>query len=124
MGGASLALASDTTVMSIGGFSGSDPAPTLAQFQAYVAAGEVHYFVVGGGPGGGGPAGGPGGGTSGAPASGQQSGGSAQADRAGRDGGFPGRGGTGSEITTWVEQTFTPTTVGGRTVYDLTQPRT
>ena len=32
----------------------------------------------------------------------------------------PGRGGTGSEITTWVQQTFTPTTVGGRTVYDLT----
>ncbi len=53
MGGASLALASDTTVMSIGGFTGSDPAPTLEQFQAYVAAGDVHYFVVGGGPGGG-----------------------------------------------------------------------
>ncbi|HVH25087.1 MAG TPA: glycosyltransferase family 39 protein [Pseudonocardia sp.] len=125
MGGASLALASDTTVMSIGGFSGSDPAPTLAQFQAYVAAGEVRYFVVGGGPGGGGPTDGPGagpeGGTSGG---GQQSDGSARADRTGRDGGFPGRGGAGSEISAWVEQTFTPTTVGARTVYDLTQPRT
>jgi 4-amino-4-deoxy-L-arabinose transferase-like glycosyltransferase len=116
MGGASLALASDTTVMSIGGFSGSDPAPTLTQFQAYVAAGDVHYFVVGGGPGGGAPGGTAGDGS-------QQSDGSARADRIDRDGGFPGRSGTGSEITTWVQQTYTPTTVGGRTVYDLTQPR-
>ena len=28
-----------------GGFNGTDPAPTLAQFQADVAAGAVHYFV-------------------------------------------------------------------------------
>jgi hypothetical protein len=39
-------------VMGIGGFNGRDPAPTLAQFQALVAAGEVHYFIGGGGPGG------------------------------------------------------------------------
>jgi hypothetical protein len=34
--------------MAIGGFNGTDPAPTLAQFQAYVAAGKVHYFLAGG----------------------------------------------------------------------------
>jgi 4-amino-4-deoxy-L-arabinose transferase-like glycosyltransferase len=32
-------------VMAVGGFSGSDPAPTLAEFQQLVAAHEVHYFV-------------------------------------------------------------------------------
>jgi 4-amino-4-deoxy-L-arabinose transferase-like glycosyltransferase len=49
---AALALASDTTVMGIGGLSGSDPAPTLEEFQAIVAAGEVRWFVDRG-PGGG-----------------------------------------------------------------------
>jgi hypothetical protein len=43
--------------MSIGGFNGSDPSPTLAQFQQYVAQHRIHYFIVGGGPGGGGPGG-------------------------------------------------------------------
>ncbi|GAA5109899.1 glycosyltransferase family 39 protein [Pseudonocardia adelaidensis] len=42
---AALALASDTTVMGIGGLSGSDPAPTLEEFQAIVASGEVRWFV-------------------------------------------------------------------------------
>jgi 4-amino-4-deoxy-L-arabinose transferase-like glycosyltransferase len=78
---ASLALASDTDVMGIGGFNGGDPAPTLEQFRALVAAGEVRYFVGGGG--------GPGG---------------------------------NSEIAAWVEQSFTSTTVGSWTVYDLSQP--
>jgi hypothetical protein len=35
-------------VMAIGGFTGSDPAPTLAQFKAYVAAGDITYFIAGG----------------------------------------------------------------------------
>jgi 4-amino-4-deoxy-L-arabinose transferase-like glycosyltransferase len=35
-------------VMAIGGFTGSDPAPTLAQFKAYVAAGDISYFIAGG----------------------------------------------------------------------------
>jgi hypothetical protein len=52
-GSADLALASGTDVMGIGGFSGRDPAPTLQRFQELVAAGEVHYFIGGGGgPGG------------------------------------------------------------------------
>ena len=52
-GAATYQLASGQPVMAIGGFTGSDPSPTLAQFQAYVAAGDVHYFIVGGGGGGG-----------------------------------------------------------------------
>ncbi len=40
--------------MAIGGFNGSDPSPTLAQFKAWVAAGEVHYFIASGTGGGGG----------------------------------------------------------------------
>jgi 4-amino-4-deoxy-L-arabinose transferase-like glycosyltransferase len=46
-------LASERPVMAIGGFNGSDPSPTLAEFQAYVAAGRIHYFIAGGGMGGG-----------------------------------------------------------------------
>jgi len=42
---APLQLASGEPVMAIGGFNGSDPAPTLAQFERYVADHEIHYFV-------------------------------------------------------------------------------
>ncbi|GEL25399.1 glycosyl transferase [Pseudonocardia sulfidoxydans NBRC 16205] len=87
---ASLQLATGASVMAIGGFTGSDPAPTLEQFQAWVAAGDVRYFVSGG------MGGGPGGG------------------REGR--------GTGAQIQEWVQQHFTASTVGGRTVYDLSSP--
>ena len=72
--------------MAIGGFNGTDPSPTLAQFKAYVAAGKIHYFVASGGGGGG-----PGAGSS----------------------------ASSSAIATWVEQSFTSTTVGGVTLYDL-----
>ncbi|WP_222195968.1 glycosyltransferase family 39 protein [Modestobacter italicus] len=41
-------LASEEPVMAIGGFNGSDPSPTLEQFQQYVAAGQVHWFIGGG----------------------------------------------------------------------------
>ena len=76
-------------VMAIGGFNGTGPSPTLAQFQEYVRQGKIHYFIGGGGFGGGfGPSG--------------------------------GSGGTASQITAWVEQNFTATTIGGTTVYDLT----
>jgi len=51
MSAAPLQLASDVPVMSIGGFNGTDPAPTLAQFQQLVAQGKIHYFVGGGGGG-------------------------------------------------------------------------
>jgi len=42
-------LATDDPVMAIGGFNGTDPSPTLAQFQAYVAEGKIHYYISGGG---------------------------------------------------------------------------
>lgn len=45
---ASYQLATGDPVMAIGGFNGSDPAPTLAQFKRYVADGEIHYFIAGG----------------------------------------------------------------------------
>jgi 4-amino-4-deoxy-L-arabinose transferase-like glycosyltransferase len=82
---ASLELASGKAVIGIGGWSGSDPAPTLAQFQQYVADGQVGYFVPGG-----------------------------------RGGGMGGGGGS-SDITTWVEQNFTPITVDGQVIYDLSK---
>src|SRR5262249_49941092 len=41
-------LATQDPVMPIGGFNGSDPSPTLAQFQQYVAEGKIHYFIAGG----------------------------------------------------------------------------
>jgi 4-amino-4-deoxy-L-arabinose transferase-like glycosyltransferase len=125
MGGAGLALSSDTNIMSIGGFMGSDPAPTLAQFQAYVAAGDVRWFVEGGGFGGGG----------GDPAQLIEQLPQSlrenprferfleQMQRGGGPGGMFGGRGTSSEITTWVTSHFTATTVGGRTVYDLTKPK-
>ncbi|TGD89980.1 glycosyltransferase family 39 protein [Mycolicibacterium sp. CH28] len=43
---AGLELSSHTAVMAIGGFTGRDPAPTLNEFKAYVAAGQVAYYVV------------------------------------------------------------------------------
>ncbi len=50
---ASYQLATQKPVMAIGGFNGSDPSPTLAQFKAHVADGKIHYFIAGGrgGPG-------------------------------------------------------------------------
>ena len=88
-------LGSGEPVMAIGGFNGTDPAPTLTQFEKYVSEGKIHYFISGsGGFGGAGPGGaGPG-----------------------------GAGGTSddaSQITSWVESHFTAETVGGVTVYDL-----
>jgi 4-amino-4-deoxy-L-arabinose transferase-like glycosyltransferase len=41
-------LATGLPVMPIGGFNGSDPSPTLAQFQEYVSQGKIHYFIGGG----------------------------------------------------------------------------
>ena len=38
--------------MAIGGFTGGDPSPTLAQFQQYVADGQVRYFLADSGRGG------------------------------------------------------------------------
>jgi 4-amino-4-deoxy-L-arabinose transferase-like glycosyltransferase len=45
-------LATGLPVIAVGGFNGTDPSPTLAQFQQLVAEGKVHWFVGGSGPGG------------------------------------------------------------------------
>jgi 4-amino-4-deoxy-L-arabinose transferase-like glycosyltransferase len=42
-------LTTGDPVMAIGGFNGSDPTPTLAQFEALVNSGQIHYFIAGGG---------------------------------------------------------------------------
>jgi hypothetical protein len=83
-------LGSGEPVMAIGGFNGTDPTPTLAQFEKYVSEGKIHYFIAssGGGFGGGG-----GGGASGSSDS--------------------------SAISSWVEAHFTSETLGGVTVYNL-----
>ncbi|MBM2623066.1 glycosyltransferase family 39 protein [Actinoplanes sp. LDG1-06] len=83
-------LASGTSVIALGGWNGSDPSPTLEEFQAYVAAGEIHYYISGGGMGGGG-------------------------------GGMGGESTEAGQIASWVADNYTATTVGGSTVYDLTQ---
>ena len=48
MTASSLELKTGASVMAIGGFTGSDSSPTLAQFQGYVADHEVRYFIAGG----------------------------------------------------------------------------
>ena len=101
MSAAPLQLASDTPVMAIRGFVGSDPAPTLSQFQADVATGQIRYFVTGGQT-----YGGTGGGQDGAPGA----------------GGGPASSGSSSQITAWVTSHFVSTTVDGRPVYDLPHP--
>ncbi|MFD5250863.1 ArnT family glycosyltransferase [Amycolatopsis sp. NPDC058340] len=78
---ANLELASGKSVIGIGGWSGRDPAPTLAEFQQYVANGDITYYIEGG------RGGGPGGGS--------------------------------NEISEWVAENFSATTVGEQTVYNL-----
>ena len=53
----SIELSSVLPVMAMGGFSGGDPAPTLAQLQEYVSSGQLRFVLIGGG-GRGGPNGG------------------------------------------------------------------
>lgn len=96
----SLQLTSGKAVMPVGGFFGRDPAPTLEEFQRYVADGEIHYFVV----------------DDAVPGPGARPGGAGQGGAA--PGGQPG----GTEILEWVRANFTSTTIGGQTVYDLTTP--
>ncbi|SFJ62049.1 ArnT family glycosyltransferase [Amycolatopsis regifaucium] len=38
-------LGSGAPVLAVGGFNGTDPAPTLEQFQEYVRSGRIHYFL-------------------------------------------------------------------------------
>ena len=73
-------------VLAIGGFNGTDPSPTLAEFEALVAKGEIHYYL------------------------------GENTETFG--------GGTGSSaITSWVAAHFKSETVGGVTVYNLTEQK-
>ena len=83
---AGVQLATGEPVMAIGGFNGSDPAPSLEQFQQLVAEGKIHYFLGGGRMGG--------------------------RSMGGSD--------TSRQISAWVADNFTASSVGGATVYDLT----
>jgi 4-amino-4-deoxy-L-arabinose transferase-like glycosyltransferase len=47
MGASSLELKTGASIMAIGGFTGSDDSPTLAQFQDYVTDHDVRYFIAG-----------------------------------------------------------------------------
>lgn len=38
-------LGTGLPVMAVGGYNGTDPAPTLEEFQALVAGGQIHYFM-------------------------------------------------------------------------------
>ena len=84
-GAASYQLATDTDVMPIGGFSGSDDAPTLDQFKKLVSEKKIYFFIA--------------------------------------DSGQGGAPGGNNEITSWVKEHFTATTIDGVTVYDLTQEK-
>jgi len=50
----SIELATRLPVMAMGGFTGSDPAPTLAQLEGYIASGKLRYVLASGAGGGGG----------------------------------------------------------------------
>ena len=53
-------LQSGKAVIAMGGFGGTDPAPTLSEFEHLVATGKVHYVYISGGTGGSGSTGGSG----------------------------------------------------------------
>jgi 4-amino-4-deoxy-L-arabinose transferase-like glycosyltransferase len=95
MAASSLELASGTSVMGLGGFSGNDPTPTLDQFEADVDRGLIRFYVA--------PTTGAGGG-------------------AAQRGGF-GRGKAILPIQQWVGAHYTGRQVGSETVYDLAGPR-
>jgi hypothetical protein len=48
----SIEIATGLPVMAMGGFTGSDPAPTLAQLKSYISAGKLRFVLAGGGGGG------------------------------------------------------------------------
>lgn len=97
-------LACDRPVMALGGFASADPAPTLTEFQAYVATGRIHYYLEAT--------------EVGLPAPPPGAGPAALTP--------PGGNGTteAERIKDWVTQRFTAVMVDGVTLYDLTKPLT
>jgi 4-amino-4-deoxy-L-arabinose transferase-like glycosyltransferase len=112
-------------VMAIGGFNNEGGNLSLAQFEKYVKAGDIHYYIASGAGGGFGAGRAAGGGARTSSTTGSSSsvvsslfGGSAGGGGAGGGGASSGS----SAITTWVEAHFHEQTIGGETVYNLTDP--
>ena len=108
-----IALQSGRNVINMGGFMGSDPAPSLAKLKGFIDSGQLHYVLLSSGSGSGGGVGAFGDGTSGA------SGG-----HSGSGEGAPGAGGPGgstsaatraaiSERDAWIEKHGTVVHVSG-----------
>ena len=85
-------LAAGAPVMAVGGFNGTDPAPTLQEFQNYVAEKRIHYFIRG------------------------------RLMFGGWDGADTSGSREAADIAQWVETHFAPTTLDNAVIYDLTQP--
>ena len=51
-----MSLQTGKNVVDMGGFTGSDPAPTLAKLESLISSGQLHYVLLDGGTGGGGAA--------------------------------------------------------------------
>jgi 4-amino-4-deoxy-L-arabinose transferase-like glycosyltransferase len=85
-------LAASEPVMAIGGFNGTDPAPSLARFKQLVAQGRIHYFI-----------------------------GSGRGVFGGFIGGRSASGPStdSSQIEQWVAANYRAATIGGATMYDL-----
>lgn len=97
---ASLELSTGTAVMAIGGFSGTDPAPTLRQFKDDVDHHRVAYYLA------------PRGSAKGAVAG----------DEDGGERGYVSAR-PHADILRWVRGHFHSTTIGGITAYDLSAPK-
>jgi hypothetical protein len=107
-------------IMDIGGFLGSDPAPTLSEFKKYVNEGKIHYFISGGMNSGRGfkqMGGNFANGNANGNTNGNTTGGNFQ------NGAMGGGSNSSSSITNWVQKNFKSKTVDGVTVYDLTQSK-
>ncbi|HZD14900.1 MAG TPA: hypothetical protein VE196_07185 [Pseudonocardiaceae bacterium] len=90
---------------------GLRPLPDLDQFKAYLASGQIRYLVAG-------------------PIFDRRFGGGLPGSFPGGDGGDLDRGrpgefvkGTGTQISQWVKENFTPITIDGQTIYNLSQPK-
>ncbi|MHC9294058.1 glycosyltransferase family 39 protein [Mycobacterium sp. LTG2003] len=87
-------LSTGAPVMAVGGFNGTDPAPTLDEFKGYVESRQIHYFIR------------------------------SRMMMGGFGGHTPSGSREAAEIAQWVETHFTPITVENVTIYDLTQRAT
>ncbi|CRZ18060.1 glycosyltransferase family 39 protein [Mycolicibacterium neworleansense] len=83
-------LATRAPVMALGGFNGTDPAPTLGEFQRLVDDGAIHYFIR------------------------------SRIMTGGFGGHTPSGSRAAIEIAEWVQAHYNPVTVDDVTIYDLT----